>query len=80
MKRRGSIVVAWLGLLVLVALHIDFWRPQRAVFHFGWIPEELLYRLAWVLLAWVYLLFVCSVVWTSSPEPESVEGDAGGEQ
>ena len=33
--------------------------------HLGWVPEELLYRLAWMLLASLYLLFFCSVVWAA---------------
>jgi len=60
---RGARVLAWIGGLVLVALHLDAWRPRRAAVHLGWIPEELLYRLAWMALAWLYLLFFCSRVW-----------------
>jgi hypothetical protein len=30
---------------------------------FGWLPEEALYRLAWMLLAWLYLLWFCTQVW-----------------
>lgn len=55
--------IAWAGLLLLLALHLDFWRPQVARTYFGWMPEELLYRLGWMLLAWLYLLFFCARVW-----------------
>ena len=68
MSRRTSSVLAWAGFALLLVLHVDFWRPQRVVFYLGWIPEELFYRLLWVLLAWGYLLFVCSVLWKRESE------------
>jgi len=55
--------IAWGGFLALLGLHLDFWRPQRVVLWFGWMPEELAYRLAWMALAWIYLVHVCAVVW-----------------
>jgi hypothetical protein len=60
--------IARLGLLLLLALHLDFWRPQRVVLYLGWVPEELVYRLAWVALVWVYLLFLCSRLGSRSTE------------
>jgi len=33
------------------------------VLWFGWLPEELAYRIVWVLLAWAYLVFFCTRVW-----------------
>ena len=63
MSRRTSVVIAWIGFGVLLVLHLDFWRTQRAEIYFGWMPEELLYRLCWIALAWLYLLFVCAFVW-----------------
>lgn len=47
-------------MLTLVALHLDFWRVQRVELYFGWLPEELAWRLAWTLLAWVFLLWFCA--------------------
>jgi hypothetical protein len=61
-RSRGWI--GWGGFLVLLALHLDFWRPQRVRIYFGWVPEELLWRIGWMALAWVYLLYVCRVLWT----------------
>ncbi len=61
MTRRGRI--AWALGLLLVALHLDFWRPDRPVLWFGWMPEELLWRLGWMLAAFVYLLWFCARVW-----------------
>ena len=63
-RSRGAVVTAWAGGLLLLLLHLDFWRPQRPILHFGWLPEELLYRLSWLLLAWLYLMFFCSRIWT----------------
>ena len=55
--------IGWGGFVLLLALHLDFWRPQRVVIWFGWMPEELLYRLVWMALAWIYLVYVCTVHW-----------------
>lgn len=57
-------VVAWVGFLLLLVLHLDFWRPTRPVLYFGWIPEELLWRLGWMGLAFLYLVFFCNRVWS----------------
>ncbi len=49
--------------LALVALHLDFWRPPReARIWFGWIPGELLWRLVWMGLAFLYLAWFCARV------------------
>lgn len=71
---RTARALAWLGLAVLLALHLDFWRPQRPVLHLGWLPEELLWRLAWMALAWLYLLFVLRWLWA----PEAAADEGGG--
>ncbi len=55
--------IAWISLIVLIALHLDFWRPQRAVLYFGWLPEDVAYRLGWMFLAWLFLLFFTRYVW-----------------
>lgn len=57
-------LIAWLGLLALAVLHLDVWRPQRPELLFGWLPEELAYRLLWMFLAWLYLLYFTSRVWS----------------
>ncbi|MFP6686503.1 MAG: hypothetical protein VB934_17415 [Polyangiaceae bacterium] len=44
-------VIAWSGGVLLLIFHLDFWRPQRVVLYGGLLPEELLYRLVWGLLA-----------------------------
>lgn len=55
--------LAWILGLLLLGLHFDFWRARDVSIWFGWLPGELLYRLAWMLLVWLYLLFFCSWIW-----------------
>jgi hypothetical protein len=71
--RRGVTIAAWAGFLGLVALHLDWWRPQRARLWLGWIPEELAWRLLWMALATAYLFFFCARVWRA----DESEGEAG---
>ncbi len=61
MRRSHTIALLWC--LALVVLHLDFWRPVRDVRYFGWLPEELAYRLVWMLLATGFMWYVCAVVW-----------------
>jgi hypothetical protein len=69
MSRRAPSRIAACAFVVLALLHLDFWRPQRAELLFGWLPEELAYRLAYCALAWSFMLFVCSKVWREEPDP-----------
>ena len=55
--------LAWGGFLLLIGLHLDFWREQRPVLYFGWIPEDMAYRLLWMGLAWLYLVYFTTYVW-----------------
>lgn len=68
MPSHRARLLAWLLALALVALHLDPWRPQRATLHLGWVPEELLWRLGWMLLAFLYLVWFCAVVWREEDE------------
>lgn len=72
MSERALRTAAWVGVAALMLLHLDFWRSQRAALWFGWMPEELLYRLLWMFLAWLYLLFFCARIWRKE-ETEGVE-------
>ena len=63
MSRRAHARLAVVLGVVLVALHLDFWRPQRPRSWFGWLPEELAWRLAWMGLAFLYLLYFCAHLW-----------------
>lgn len=60
--------LAWIGFLVLIATHLDFWREQRPVLWFGWLPEDILYRLVWMGFAAAYLWWFTSAVWQSDDE------------
>ncbi len=55
--------LAWLGGVLLLALHLDFWRERGTELYFGWLPEELAWRIAWMLLAFGYLVWFCKSVW-----------------
>jgi hypothetical protein len=63
MSRRTAVVLAWGGFLALLVLHLDSWRPAGDALLGGWLPEELAYRVGWILLAWLYLVFVCARLW-----------------
>ena len=55
LSKKTAKYMAWAGGILLLVLHLDFWRPQRVEVYFGWVPEELLYRIGWMILAWAYL-------------------------
>lgn len=79
MNRRRTVQLAWSLALILVLLHLDFWRPQRAVLYFGWLPEEMAYRLAWMGLAWLYLEWFTRRVWSGERLDAMVEEQVGGD-
>ena len=64
MNRKHAIRLAWIGGAVLVLLHLDFWRSPRPEPWFGWLPDELAYRVVFIGMAWAFMLFVCSRIWT----------------
>ena len=68
MKRQVSAAIAWIALLLLVVTHMDFWRPQEVSLVAGWLPFELAYRIVWLLAAWLYMVFLCRLLW---PEERS---------
>jgi len=74
-RRPVRTIAAWAGFLLLLVLHVDSWRTQRPHLWFGWIPDELAWRLAWMALATGYLFFFCSWVWRDQDdEREGGEG------
>ena len=56
-------LVAWGGALLLLALHLHFWVDAGPLLLMGWLPVDLAYRIAWLMLAWVYMIFFCKMVW-----------------
>ena len=55
--------LAWLVGLGLLFVHLFVGRDLGPNLRFGWIPDELLLRMAWLGAAWLYLLFFCAVIW-----------------
>ena len=45
-------------------LHLDFWRERGTELYFGWLPEEFAWRVGWMHLAFGYLAWFYSSVWT----------------
>jgi hypothetical protein len=70
------VYLAWILAAILMLLHLDFWRPQRPVVYFGWLPEEMAYRLGWMLLAWAYLEWFTRKVWSGEHLDEMVDAQA----
>ena len=63
MESKTRTRLAWLGGAILLALHLDFWRERGTELYLGWLPEELAWRVAWMLLAMCYLVWFCKSVW-----------------
>ena len=63
---RWRSVLAWSTGAALVALHLAPWRPPAELW-FDWLPAELVWRLGWTLLAWLWLLWFCGRVWRAEP-------------
>ena len=69
MSRRTHVALSLAWALLLLVTHLDFWRPQRATLWFGWLPEELLWRLAWMAAAFLFVVHFTARVW-GDPEEE----------
>jgi hypothetical protein len=63
LRRRAAQHLSVLCLIGLLVTHVDPWRPQRAEVWFGWLPEELLWRLLWMLAAWAFVAWFTRAVW-----------------
>ena len=73
MDERTSRVLAWVFGAALVALHLDFWRESEPRLIAGLLPEELAWRLAWMVGAFVYLLWLTTALWRPAAEEEPEE-------
>jgi hypothetical protein len=62
--------IAWAGFVLLLVLHMDFWRPRSDVRLLGWLPEEVLWRLGWMGLAACYLAYLAWKVWPVGGEED----------
>ena len=81
MRTRQHLVLASASAAILLVAHLDFWRPQRALLLLGWIPEELAWRLGWMLLAGIWIHYACATIWRAEDGPAAEidgaeEGDA----
>jgi hypothetical protein len=56
-------VIAAAGLGLLLGLHFDAWRPSDWPGTVAGVPGELVYRLAWMGLAYAYLAWFLRAVW-----------------
>lgn len=68
MSRRTAIRAAALAVVVLSILHVDFWRPSTGALWLGCVPEDLAYRIAWMIAAWGVMLFITAFVWRAEAE------------
>ena len=57
-------ITAWIGVSILLALHLDFWRERSTTLLGGSIPFELAWRVGWMVAAVIYLAWFCRVIWT----------------
>ena len=62
-KKTAIMAMAWVGALVLLALHLHFWIDPGPELLLNWLPIDLAYRIGWLMLAWIYLMFFCRYVW-----------------
>ena len=53
----------------LILAHLDVWRTERDQLWFGWLPEELLWRLLWMAGAMLFIVHFASRVWRDEPDP-----------
>ena len=67
-SQRTALRIAAVAFTLLLLLHLDFWRPQRPHLWFGWLPEELAFRIGTILLAWLLMLWICARVWREEQE------------
>lgn len=69
MSRRSHITLSVAAFVVLFVLHHDGWRDDSdSALLFGWLPQELAYRLAWMGGAFLFLVHLTSCVWKEGRE------------
>ena len=65
--------VPWLILLLLVALHHDFWFWNDASLIGGWMPIGLAWHMALSIVAAAFWLFAVRTAWPVEDEPQVAE-------
>ncbi|MEM6568751.1 MAG: hypothetical protein AAF957_10095 [Planctomycetota bacterium] len=63
MSSRTRLLLAWTGGIALTVLHLAPWFEPRPRLVLGVLPEELAYRLGWMVLAFAYLVWFTASVW-----------------
>jgi hypothetical protein len=63
MSSTRTQLTAWVGGLILLALHLDFWRERSTALLGGAVPFELAWRVGWMLAAFIYLVWFCRAIW-----------------
>jgi hypothetical protein len=61
-------MVGGLGLAALLVLHFDFWRGAHWPSSLSGLPGELVYRLTWMALAFLYFLWFLRTFWREEGE------------
>jgi hypothetical protein len=61
----------WIGVAVLLILHVAARRCPGTDLRFGWLPDELAFRIGWMLVSACLVVLITRVVWTI--EDEEVE-------
>ena len=69
MTRRQHRRIFWVLVVVLAALHVDFFNHGTTLpLIFGWLPTDLAYHIAWVIAAAVLVLYFTRYVWRDFDE------------
>jgi hypothetical protein len=57
-RRRLESGLRWCALALLLFLHHDSWRERTDALRFGFLPDELVWRLCWIVaaVAWLFWL------------------------
>ncbi len=64
MTRRRHRRIFWVFVVVLAALHVDFFNHGTSPpLLFGWLPADLAYHMAWVIAAAALVLYFTRYVW-----------------
>lgn len=64
MTRRQHRRIFWLLVVVLAALHVDFFNHGTTPpLLFGWLPVDLAYHITWVIAAGALVIYFTRYVW-----------------
>ena len=56
--------IFWIAAVALSALHFDvFNHGQASPLLFGWLPRDLAYHMAWIVVAGALVLYLTQAIW-----------------